>query len=205
MREDKESKMRESEWQHPAKAVAESFDATLDANNDAPGPTQKEKMEWMEPVNVDQERRRNQSTDSTPLMMGQNPMEFYRFGFDGEALCDSTGRIHPQDDPKKKKKGDGKLHAYFEGLHHHGDDPLKPGYTVAELMHLCRSSVANQRSTAVQTMTCIVHRMRCGDYDRNGRDHCEYLWILLQHKGLVRLVIDLVAMEKNISCIIPLL
>ena len=34
------------------------------------------------------------------------------------------------------------------GLHHHGDEPHKPGYTLPELVHLSRSAVAAQRTQA---------------------------------------------------------
>ena len=44
------------------------------------------------------------------------------------------------------------------GLFHHGDDPEAAGYTVPELLHLARSSVASQRAMALQVVAKILHR-----------------------------------------------
>ena len=43
-----------------------------------------------------------------------------------------------------------------EGLHHHGDAPVAPGYTLAELSHLCRSTVPAQRSQALLTLAGVL-------------------------------------------------
>ncbi|KAJ3061592.1 RNA polymerase II associated protein 1, partial [Podochytrium sp. JEL0797] len=44
------------------------------------------------------------------------------------------------------------------GLHHHGDDPSRAGYTIKELIYLARSSVSSQRSMCVQTLVSILKR-----------------------------------------------
>ncbi|OWZ22274.1 RNA polymerase II-associated protein 1 [Phytophthora megakarya] len=43
------------------------------------------------------------------------------------------------------------------GLFHHGDDPDAAGYTVPELLHLARSSVASQRAMALIVVAKILH------------------------------------------------
>ncbi|GAC93338.1 cytoplasmic protein [Pseudozyma hubeiensis SY62] len=54
---------------------------------------------------------------------------------------------------------------YLSGLHHHGDDQEAPGYTVAELLHLSRSTVAAQRQLALNVLAriCEHHPTWGGD------------------------------------------
>ncbi|KAJ9476655.1 RNA polymerase II-associated protein RBA50 [Pseudozyma hubeiensis] len=56
-------------------------------------------------------------------------------------------------------------HTYLSGLHHHGDDQDAPGYTVAELLHLSRSTVAAQRQLALNVLgrICEHHPTFGGD------------------------------------------
>ncbi|XP_054282701.1 RNA polymerase II-associated protein 1 isoform X2 [Macrosteles quadrilineatus] len=63
---------------------------------------------------------------------------------------------------------DGELLPYCEeqtteGLHHHGDEPERPGYTLQELMQLSRSSMLQQRITAISTLSNIF--VKASDYD----------------------------------------
>eukprot|EP01084_Bolivina_argentea_P091837 165288_1 len=183
-------------WIHPAKEIESIVDMSVDNNAIIPGPTQKEKMEWMEPLNVQNEKAKYSKNDSIPLMLGDNPIAYYRFGFDGKVLCNDKGII------KNENKNNNTENIILSGLHHHGDEPLKPGYTINELIHLSKSSVSNQRITAIKTLMCIIQKMRCGMY---GMEYSEYLWILLQEKNLIHLIIDILAIEKNVSCVIPIL
>ncbi|KAI9916348.1 hypothetical protein PsorP6_018149 [Peronosclerospora sorghi] len=43
------------------------------------------------------------------------------------------------------------------GLFHHGDEPHAAGYTLPELLHLARSSVASQRAMALHVVSKILH------------------------------------------------
>lgn len=43
-----------------------------------------------------------------------------------------------------------------QGLHHHGDEPERPGYTLQELMQLSRSSVQQQRIMGLNTLGNIL-------------------------------------------------
>jgi hypothetical protein len=50
------------------------------------------------------------------------------------------------------------------GLHHHGHEPDRAGYTMRELLHLTRSTVASQRSMALRTLSHVFSRIRNGWY-----------------------------------------
>ncbi|KAJ2076472.1 hypothetical protein H4R24_005675 [Coemansia sp. RSA 988] len=71
-----------------------------------------------------------------------------RFDFDGQILAEEDVDI-----PKSI------------GLHHHGEEPDKPGYTIPELLHLSRSTVPSQRAAAMSTLGCIIHNINVGAWD----------------------------------------
>ncbi|KAJ2778656.1 hypothetical protein H4R18_004470 [Coemansia javaensis] len=77
----------------------------------------------------------------------QRPVSHIRFAFDGQILAEEA------DVP------------VGAGLHHHGDDPDKPGYTIPELLHLSRSTVPAQRAVALATLGTIVHKVNVGAWD----------------------------------------
>jgi len=43
-----------------------------------------------------------------------------------------------------------------KALHHHGDEPERPGYTLEELLLFSRSSVMQQRAIGVSTIANIL-------------------------------------------------
>jgi len=47
----------------------------------------------------------------------------------------------------------------YLGLHHHGDDPSSPGYTLEELFILARSSFLQQRVFALQVLARIIRQV----------------------------------------------
>ncbi|XP_070576355.1 RNA polymerase II-associated protein 1-like [Ptychodera flava] len=47
-----------------------------------------------------------------------------------------------------------------EGLHHHGEEPEAPGYTLEELFHLSRSAAMNQRVISLQTLAKVIYNYR---------------------------------------------
>lgn len=53
-----------------------------------------------------------------------------------------------------------------KGLHHHGEEPERPGYTLQELLQLSRSSNQQQRCTALSTLANIMEKTRKGWYDK---------------------------------------
>ncbi|CCE86023.1 Piso0_005667 [Millerozyma farinosa CBS 7064] len=52
----------------------------------------------------------------------------------------------------------------YLGLHHHGEDPHLPGYTLPELAHLCRSVIPGQRCISIRTLGRILHKLGLHKY-----------------------------------------
>ncbi|KAJ2879380.1 hypothetical protein FB639_003099 [Coemansia asiatica] len=76
------------------------------------------------------------------------PVSQIRFAFDGQIMTEEQMGI-----------------STMAGLHHHGENPDKPGYTIPELLHLSRSTVPAQRSVATSTLACILHKINVGGWD----------------------------------------
>ncbi|KAJ2235542.1 hypothetical protein IWW45_002523 [Coemansia sp. RSA 485] len=76
------------------------------------------------------------------------PVSHIRFAFDGQIMTEEQMDIPT-----------------MAGLHHHGENPDKPGYTIPELLHLSRSTVPAQRSVATSTLACILHKINVGGWD----------------------------------------
>ncbi|XP_063989408.1 RNA polymerase II-associated protein 1 [Diachasmimorpha longicaudata] len=96
-----------------------------------------QKLQWMEDLML------TDSSDST-----QNEPYNARFSFEGTLL--------PFKDPSIPMD---------QGLHHHGEEPERPGYTLQELLQLTRSSVNQQSRTALTTIASILEKSRKGWYD----------------------------------------
>ena len=78
----------------------------------------------------------------------EKPQNFNaRFDFDGNLLPYTDETIAPN-----------------SGLHHHGEEPHRPGYTLEELMTLSRSSNAQQSSIALKTLANIIKNERQGRF-----------------------------------------
>ncbi|XP_003214628.2 RNA polymerase II-associated protein 1 isoform X1 [Anolis carolinensis] len=83
----------------------------------------------------------------------------------------------PQPRQKKTKKG---MQARFSlkgelippdkdlpthlGLHHHGEEAERAGYSLQELFHLSRSQVIQQRTLALQVLACVVQKAKAGEF-----------------------------------------
>ncbi|XP_023313719.1 RNA polymerase II-associated protein 1 [Trichogramma pretiosum] len=52
------------------------------------------------------------------------------------------------------------------GLHHHGEEPERPGYALQELLQLTRSANQQQRVMALTTLANILEKTHTGMYDR---------------------------------------
>ncbi|CAH8436262.1 unnamed protein product [Heterobilharzia americana] len=50
------------------------------------------------------------------------------------------------------------------GLHHHGEEPERAGYTIGEMFHLCRSSVPAQRRLALSMLASSLTQTRLGKH-----------------------------------------
>lgn len=97
---------------------------------------EKDKLEWMKEL--------------PPVRKDPGPEEPYAARFDFQGL------LLPYNDDKVEVN---------EGLHHHGDEPERPGYTLQELMQLSRSSVQQQRIMGLNTLGNVLIKSKLGIYD----------------------------------------
>ncbi|XP_006615612.1 RNA polymerase II-associated protein 1 [Apis dorsata] len=97
-----------------------------------------EKLKWMEDIPAE---KTNESASDEPYNA--------RFDFNGVLLAYKDDNISMQ-----------------KGLHHHGEEPERPGYSLQELLQLTRSSTQQQRCTALITLANIIEKSRKGWYDK---------------------------------------
>ena len=94
-----------------------------------------------------------------------------------------SAKMEWMEDLKEQQQGqkDDKFHARFDfngdllpyktdldpkiGLHHHGEEPHRAGYTLNELFTLVRSSNLQQRSIALETLANIIKNFKKGLFD----------------------------------------
>ncbi|CAN6620012.1 RNA polymerase II-associated protein Rba50p [Trichomonascus vanleenenianus] len=112
--------------------------------------TEPEKLQWMQPVGEED------MTSYTEDQGAVAPSEL-RFDFHGDLLSPRQALQVPT----------------HRGLHHHGDAPHAAGYTIAELGHLARSTVASQRCIAIQTLGRVLYKLGKGLY---GKEISMGLW-----------------------------
>ncbi len=106
-------------------------------------PIEHEKLAWTDPETKQQPREKEEFAHSLRV-------QSFRFGLEGE--------IVPEDAANE--------HTYNSGLHHHGEDPDKPGYTLDELSTLMRSQNEPQNLFAAKLLLCLVQRIVTGDYTK---------------------------------------
>lgn len=87
--------------------------------------------------------------DSLPPEPQGKIVQLLRFDLDG-LIC-----LRSSDD---SQTGAGDADDHFQGLHHHGAESSQPGYTLAELLILSRSSSMPQRALAFRTLACVLER-----------------------------------------------
>ncbi|KAI9227346.1 MAG: RPAP1-like protein [Piptocephalis tieghemiana] len=139
-------------------------------------PTEFDKMAWMDERMEAKARKeasssasQDSSSSSQPRPVGLQPLSHtaagWRFDLQGQRL---TGK---EEIPR------------HEGLHHHGDDPDKPGYTIQEMLWLARSAVGAQRSMAWRMLTGLMASVR---WRRGGlgREEARDIYDLLLHLEL---------------------
>lgn len=66
---------------------------------------------------------------------------------------------------------------FHKGLHHHGDEPEKAGYTLAELFYLSRSQVPSQRAMVLTTLARVIQRAK-----KNIESPWKHIWTALTDK-----------------------
>lgn len=67
------------------------------------------------------------------------------------------------EEKEEETKSDKEIPTYF-GLHHHSENPHMAGYTLTELAHLSRSTLAAQRCISIQTLGRILHKLGLHKY-----------------------------------------
>ncbi|WVQ73769.1 hypothetical protein IAR50_003349 [Cryptococcus sp. DSM 104548] len=66
------------------------------------------------------------------------------------------------------------------GLHHHGDSPDLAGYTLHDILYLCRSTVPSQRITMMGVLSKIIMKVNHGNLSQKVIKECEKEGIVQQ-------------------------
>ncbi|KAG0341311.1 hypothetical protein BG000_009551 [Podila horticola] len=109
-------------------------------------PAEPEKMEWMGIEGASEGAKvpgKSIAPGTQPYIVQEADPAAAHFRFD------FAGRIINEEDTP--------VHL---GLHHHGADPTKAGYTLSELLHLIRSTVPSQRIIPLNVVAKVLHNCR---------------------------------------------
>ncbi|KFO94661.1 RNA polymerase II-associated protein 1, partial [Buceros rhinoceros silvestris] len=106
----------------------------------------KPKKEWIHMDNVEFEKLEWMKDLPSPLQKKTKKGMQARFNLKGELI-----------------PADADLPTHL-GLHHHGEEAERAGYSLQELFHLSRSQVIQQRTLALQVLGRIVQKARAGDF-----------------------------------------
>ncbi|ODN80896.1 hypothetical protein L202_03024 [Cryptococcus amylolentus CBS 6039] len=66
------------------------------------------------------------------------------------------------------------------GLHHHGESPDLAGYTLQDILYLCRSTVPSQRITMMGVLSKIIAKLNNSDLSQEVAKECEKEGIVQQ-------------------------
>ncbi|CCI41092.1 unnamed protein product [Albugo candida] len=106
------------------------------------------KHDWMLPL------EETEHAGGKPLSDERNGFSGIRYDFEGDVLSIDKDGVAGRECARP---------ALSSGLYHHGDDPQQPGYTLSELEHLARSTVASQRSFALHVIAKILRNCQLPD------------------------------------------
>ncbi|XP_042233648.1 RNA polymerase II-associated protein 1-like [Homarus americanus] len=106
-----------------------------------------EARKWLHMDKVDMEKLQWMTNMPKPKPLKDSEGFVARFNFEGDIL--------PYDADV----------SYREGLHHHGEEPGRAGYTLDELFILIRSQVLQQRHLGLRTLANILRNAKEGLYD----------------------------------------
>lgn len=104
-------------------------------------PYEKSKLEWLKPLpqikskTENKDKRESEENKENEI---NTRLQNTRFNFEGQII------ENEEEVP------------VTVGLHHHGVEPERPGYTIFELLTLIRSRFAPQRVLAIETLTNII-------------------------------------------------
>ncbi|UXI21449.1 hypothetical protein NH340_JMT07392 [Sarcoptes scabiei] len=135
---------------------------------------EKEKLEWIGTLNDQDEKKVDQNRSSHAADLSDLDA---RFDFEGQLLYlnDRTKEID----------------TLRQGLHHHGDQQEKPGYTIQELLIYLQSSFPSQKQLALQVFSKIIIKCYSGFYDECfNQNLIEYLLQSTQLVLIVRKCLD---------------
>ncbi|XP_076618567.1 RNA polymerase II-associated protein 1 isoform X2 [Colletes latitarsis] len=99
---------------------------------------EREKLKWMEDIPI---QKQDEPSPDVPY----------------NARFDFNGLLLPYEDESVPVE---------KGLHHHGEEPERPGYSLQELLQLSRSAAQQQRCMALTTLANIIDKSRKGWYDK---------------------------------------
>lgn len=86
-----------------------------------------------------------------------------RFDFKGNLIELNLEEEEEEEKQQQNESTNKEIPTYF-GLHHHSDNPQMAGYTLTELAHLARSTLAAQRCISIQTLGRILHKLGLHKY-----------------------------------------
>lgn len=107
-------------------------------------PEERAKHEWMQSVPATTSASKTKTDAAGKKRKAKLQATTERFDFNGECISILDGQQQQQ--------------PAHSGLFHHGDEPEAAGYTMAELLHLARSTVSSQRAMALTTITKILRK-----------------------------------------------
>ncbi|ORZ26489.1 RPAP1-like protein [Lobosporangium transversale] len=117
-------------------------------------PAEPEKLEWMgiegiEESDVGMKHMPGKSVAPGPqpytVSESDPPAAHFRFNFSGRIVNEEDVPVHL-------------------GLHHHGMDPAKAGYTLSELLHLIRSTVPSQRILPLNVVAKVIDNCKDANF-----------------------------------------
>lgn len=136
---EEEEEEEETLLNNPPEEVAEIVDAASEKGWIHMDKVEQVKLEWM--TDLPPEKTSDPSNSEEPYNA--------RFNFSGVLLPFKDESI-----------------VVNAGLHHHGEEPDRPGYSLQELLQLSRSSSQQQRCTALTTLANIMNKSKKGWYDK---------------------------------------
>ncbi|OUM62936.1 hypothetical protein PIROE2DRAFT_10622 [Piromyces sp. E2] len=138
------------------------------AEKEATSKEELEKIEWMKPIeNDDQNSNNNSNINSIESNNDKSSVSKLRFDFKGN-IIDKNSDI-----------------SMSKGLHHHGDDPTQAGYTLDEFLYLTRSTVFSQKSICLQALSSILTNVYTGKYNISLSN--EIMNYLMKQKSIINI------------------
>ncbi len=142
--------------------------------------------EWMQdpPEEPTQAPIKAAELDATNLLklLEKSPVADFRFDLSGSRMDAHAQRTAP----------------IWAGLHHHGDEPQRAGYSIAELMHLSRSSMPSQSAMALSILTRVLRNCQEPETGSDGitTGWGILVWQYCAEGGLLVLLIELLQRQQ---------